>query len=354
MEWKEAVEKSEKAAKLISSGFNVAHSGNNYPLPGVGVGITRKTGESKLVFHLAYGAQRSTVEDIIATLDKKTPAEVRVVGVAHTLPFSADTRNADLKSNYTERLRPLNIGCFISRQDSFNGGTLGCFVRKRDDSSDFFILSCAHVLTNLGEGQTGDVIVQPARNDLAKTPEDNIAILSEFTPLIPKGKLGTKQLTVTSKANNKTPLDAAIAKLTCEKTLQNQGMLDELSFRNYYKREDLTRIFFESEEEVQVFKIGSNTQKTSGFIKEIKYALPSLMYVDDKLQNSLCCRYEDVIVIETQPSEATFSEHGDSGSIIYDKAGIAIGLLIGGSSDQTLTYALPIETVLNRLDIELI
>ncbi|MFW9910791.1 MAG: hypothetical protein ACFFEF_19725 [Candidatus Thorarchaeota archaeon] len=60
--------------------------------------------------------------------------------------------------------------------------------------------------------------------------------------------------------------------------------------------------------------------------------------------------FRDQIVI----SKGGFSAGGDSGSLILDKEGYAVGKLFAGSDEENITIANPIQTYLDLLDAELI
>jgi hypothetical protein len=60
-------------------------------------------------------------------------------------------------------------------------------------------------------------------------------------------------------------------------------------------------------------------------------------------------RIDNVIVIEG--IDGSFSDQGDSGSVIVDHQGRVVALLFGGS--DVVTYAIPITRVLRRLKVRL-
>jgi hypothetical protein len=69
-------------------------------------------------------------------------------------------------------------------------------------------------------------------------------------------------------------------------------------------------------------------------------------------------RFDDQIEIEGAGS-GPFSQGGDSGSLIVDDDLMALALLFaggdqGGSNDQGLTYANPIQTVFDALGVDLL
>jgi len=82
----------------------------------------------------------------------------------------------------TGRYRPAPGGVSIGHY-KITAGTLGCVVR--DFSTDEpLILSNNHVLANSNDGDVGDYILQPGPADNGRYPEDFIATLLDFVPII--------------------------------------------------------------------------------------------------------------------------------------------------------------------------
>lgn len=61
------------------------------------------------------------------------------------------------------------------------------------------------------------------------------------------------------------------------------------------------------------------------------------------------------IRIDTDTTKSTrFSDHGDSGSVIMDDSRNVVGLLFGGATDGSMTFANPIQSVLDELSVDLV
>ncbi|MBH8563830.1 hypothetical protein I8748_16805 [Nostoc sp. CENA67] len=234
--------------------------------------------------------------------------------------------------------RPLCIGISISHSDPLAGtGTLGCFVRKRGES-ELLILSNNHVLANTNNAQIGDAIIQPAREDDGKEDTDQIASLKEFVPL----KTGEMNF-----------IDAATA------TVKNTavGQISELSgicsLKGFYNQQEFENVVDDDSHEFMVAKVGRRTGLTWGQIIDYDMDYVPVPY-NRELNN---CIFNNLITIEGNGNKA-FSRRGDSGSIIVDQDGYAIGLLfagtdMGGGNGCGITYAIPISEVLKELDLEL-
>ncbi|MDH5385989.1 MAG: hypothetical protein OEY18_14905, partial [Candidatus Aminicenantes bacterium] len=95
----------------------------------------------------------------------------------------------------TDRWRPAPGGVSIGHKD-ITAGTLGCLVKK---DNQIYILSNNHVLANSNNASIGDPILQPGPYDGGKWPDDRIADLSEFVPIVftesePSGDYGVARL----------------------------------------------------------------------------------------------------------------------------------------------------------------
>ncbi len=324
----EAIEKSKEAAQLLSY-IPTSFRKKLATLPGVGIRLNPDK-EYQLVFQLDTEIDLPLVEELYQKLDIKELPHFEITGRAFSLPSNVETRNTSFN-----HCRPLQMGAYISPLN-FSGGTLGCFVEKIADPDKLFILSCAHVIAPLEESCFGDLIVQPGESSVA---DDGVALLDDFAWL--------------SQADNNVAslLDAAIAKVFCQDTLNiESGFHNSIKLKGSYSEQYLPELLNK-----KVFKIGSTTGLTSGWItrsgmnRSISYGenivrgYSNLISIDNKNPNNT----------DGNSPTTSFSAPGDSGSLIYDETGYAVGLLIGGTASG-LTYALPIEPIFERLEIQLV
>jgi hypothetical protein len=105
-------------------------------------------------------------------------------------------------------------------------------------------------------------------------------------------------------------------------------------------------------EKAIVHKVGRTTGQTRGRITAFDLDNVRVTYGIGEL------RFDGQIEVEGTGNKA-FSDSGDSGSLIVDSNLRAIGLLFaggdeGGSNGKGLTYANPIQAVLDALDVELL
>lgn len=93
----------------------------------------------------------------------------------------------------------------------------------------------------------------------------------------------------------------------------------------------------------QVYKVGATTFLTSGTIESLRVRSIRIKMADNR--NYL---YGDVILVRSADPERPFSEAGDSGALVYDSHGRAIGTVIGGKG--LTTYVAPLDAALRLLD----
>ncbi|MFC6706746.1 hypothetical protein [Flexivirga alba] len=98
-----------------------------------------------------------------------------------------------------------------------------------------------------------------------------------------------------------------------------------------------------------VRKRGRTTELTYGTVVSTDFTV-SINYGSDVGSHTL----HHQIRIQTDTSQsARFSDHGDSGSVIMDGNRMVVGLLFAGSSDGQWTFANPIQSVLDELNVDL-
>jgi hypothetical protein len=226
------------------------------------------------------------------------------------------------------RVRPLKIGYSIG-QFQITAGTLGCFVKSRNGSGEPLILSNNHVLADENRAKIGDPIVQPGTFDGGKVPADVVGSLVNFEPLNP------------SRSNL---VDCAVADITAgvgivSNTIDGIGPLRGVASAAVQPGDT-------------VLKTGRTTGTTMAKVSAVEldnividYDIGSLSFDGQ---------------IEVDAVDATgFSQGGDSGSLVVNANGEAIGLLFagsetGGSNGLGLTYLNPIGPVLNALNCDLL
>lgn len=229
---------------------------------------------------------------------------------------------------YRSKARPLRIGSSVGFLPNgfIMAGTLGCFVRK-GTSEALYILSNNHVLADENRYGIGRPILQPGTLD-GGGPRDAVAKLSAFVRLDPAGS---------------NVVDGAIAKLDAgieADTVMLRG-LGNLS----------GTIARDLEVHDVVHKVGRTTGVRHGRVTAVELDGVTVEYEMGVLS------FDNQVEVEGAGLRS-FSDAGDSGSLIVDDELKAAALLFaggdhGGRNGKGLTYGNPIDAVLSALKIQL-
>jgi hypothetical protein len=286
--------------------------------PTMALGVVKK---GKNDFGLAVRVQKRGLENSpqVESIRKKAKNEVDVRYIGQV------TKRATIPW-YQKMTRPLRIGASIGHF-KITAGTLGGFVRSRDDSS-ILILSNNHVLANENKARKGDDILQPGAFDGGQNPGQKAGELRRFIRL---KKAGANQV------------DCAVASVDGEikfdhRTLTGLGKLAGLG----------DPVFADND---QVAKVGRTTGTTKGRVSAFELDNVVVQY------DLGAVKFDGQIEVETT-SSGPFSQGGDSGSLIVDADRRAVALLfagsdMGGSNGLGLTFANPIREVLDALKVDL-
>lgn len=276
-------------------------------------------------YRLGVPRARSIVRKVTAEVgpdvDVRRTGRIRPVSELGPRP-PAPTSLAD---GDTDRRRPLRPGVSIGHV-AVTAGTLGAFVTRASpgDDGELYALSNYHVLAGSPEARPGDVVLQPGPADGGLPPGDRIGELTQVVNLDPLEPAYT---------------DAAIARL------------DRVPVDFEYPVGRVVKTARALGGEI-VGKVGRTTSITRGRVTAIE--------LDDVIvgyEDLGALSFDDQIEIESL-DDGPFSRGGDSGALVYREDGVALGLLFagsesGGRSGKGLTYANPIDQVLEILGIEL-
>ena len=209
------------------------------------------------------------------------------------------------------RRRPVPGGVEIGPLGGNFVGTLGCFVRRGgDNNGPLFVLSNNHVLANVNRFPVGTPFTQP----FSASAADTIATLSSFEPILFPAP-GTQPRNV---------IDAAIAVVTNPAQVVLGKMLN---IKKY------TPQLLAPRPGMTVTKAGRTTGVTSGTIRAIRVRGVQVNY--GTRQNPIIATFDNAITI-IGDSGLPFSNPGDSGSVILDKAsGRPVALLFAGDGSTT-------------------
>ncbi len=211
---------------------------------------------------------------------------------------------------------PLQPGNSISHAEAM-AGTFGAVVARGEQ---LFILSNSHVLALGGLAKKGDAIVYPGKADGGALDKDLVGNLSSFKRFV-------------AGAGFLNRVDCAIAKPTPDRIGKLISRIKGLG---------LPSGTIAPVRGMKVVKVGRTTGKTTGEIQDVHFRF-TLDYGGDVgaigfRDQVLCSRY---------------SEDGDSGSLVIDKAtGRAVGLHFAGAEGGSVFS--PIDEVLKALRVKLV
>jgi hypothetical protein len=267
----------------------------------------------------------------------------------------------------------------------FSFGTLGCIVKRRQDSSreNVYVLSNKHVLWSPGSTDS-DNAYHPFAPDMPQAPGNPAlnAITSKSKTLgriQPRGIFENVSHTPLSGTNPPpidTFIDCATARVdidckclgttcTSDDIRVSPGVIEGLQLTHPGSAtpsdmiKDVRDIsndpsVFASPGNQTVYKVGRTTGKTKGIIRAVN---ATILFDPARLMNVFGNSFSsfpqfgfNVIVIDFDTTStpnglnckntARFSEHGDSGSIVVDAQGRAVGMISWGSDVRgTITWA---------------
>ena len=252
-----------------------------------------------------------------AVLDRwSTETDVRVVGPVRTGP--------PLPAAARPRVRPLVPGASVGHPD-VTAGTLGAFVT--DATGRVLLLSNNHVLADTDRASVGDPVLSPGPADGGRPGVDRVATLTAFERFVPTGNL----------------LDLAVAAVDDPSLVGGNTVPEGV----------LSGVVEEVLDGVAVAKTGRTTGHTTGTVTAVELDGVTVDYGRGQLLSFDDC-------LEVEGDGRSFSDGGDSGSVVYAVDGLsAVGLLFagstsGGSAGTGLTYCNPAVLALRTAGVSLL
>jgi hypothetical protein len=281
---------------------------------GLGEKVTGGTMEEELALRVYVERKKP-----LSKIKNRVPKKVRVpeVGVFPTDVLEIGRVEAE---SFREKVRPAMPGCGLGHRD-VTVGTFGCLVRRRGDDRKLYILSNSHVLADEGLAKIGDPIYQPGPHD-GGGRRDRLARLAEFQPF------------AFSRTGYLNFVDAAIAEVDPRKVEEELRILG-------IKPRGLARVLRRG---MQVQKVGRTTDHTVGIVRDVNYRF-SLNYENPGSTRRSRVGFRDQVLC------SRYTAGGDSGSIVLNERGCALGLHFAGSPSTSIFSR--IRDVFDALDLEL-
>lgn len=245
----------------------------------------------------------------------------------------------------TDRQRPAPGGVSIGHRD-ITAGTLGCLVRK---DGRLVILSNNHVLADSNAAELGDPILQPGPLDGGRFPEDRIASLEDFVPILFLGASAGGRLTRrgTQLLNRFLGSLGSDLRLRLVRETPSTNLVDAAIARPLHE-DDVSDEILEigafvdiasAELGMAIQKSGRTTELTRGRIEQVDVT------VDVQYGAGRTARFTDQLMA------GAMSQGGDSGSGVLDAHARLVGLLFAGSDNTTVINR--IENVFTGLGLEI-
>ncbi|WP_020519923.1 hypothetical protein [Catelliglobosispora koreensis] len=258
-------------------------------------------------------AQTLPATEVVPPAIGGIPTDVQEVGILRADPRPLAAASVSL----TRKFRPAFGGISVGHH-AITAGTIatGCYDAQPFPGmpSKFYLLSNNHVLANSNDAAVGDAILQPGPYD-GGTQADQIGKLSRFVEI----KFGQGQ---------QNEVDAAIAEVE----------LSDLDRRIHWVG-NMRKSILTPEVGLLLSKTGRTTGFTTGRIVNINAT------VDVNYGSGKVARFIGQLI--TTP----MSEPGDSGSLVADLDGSAVGLLFAGSTLATVVNT--IEAVQRLLGVKI-
>jgi len=258
------------------------------------------------------------VEEIEQTA--RGEVEVRYIGPAE--PLGAGTRSAWQRSVS----RPLRGGVSIGVLHGQTTGTLACFVRARTGGPTA-LLTNNHVIADQDRAPAGVDVFQPGWDDGGRPPRDVVATLLRAVPF---------------RLQAMNEVDCAMAALV-------DGIEFEPRLADSRSLSDVSEI--DAGDRVEA--VGRTSGSTVGVVSAIETGPVTFKYQIGPL------RFDNLVEIEGV-GDGPFARKGDSGSLVVAEGtshpiALVFGVTLrGGSNGAGVTYASPLSTVLDALDVTLV
>lgn len=274
-----------------------------YPnVVGVATGYKIKAGKVTPELCIQVLVEEKIEEKLLA---KVVPKDVE--GIKTDVIATGRIEALSLNGKYRPAFPGGSIGHF-----AITAGTFGCLVQDKKEH-DILILSNNHVLANCNNASVGDSILQPGSYDEGTYPMDEIAKLEKFVPLTSGYNL----------------VDAAVAK-----PLEQRLVIASIPWIGIPRGTAQASLGW------GVRKTGRTTQYTVGWVLSID-ATVMVGYGGGT-----------AYLFKNQILTTNMSAGGDSGSLLVDYGGRAVGLLFAGS--WAITVHNHISNVLMALEIEMV
>ncbi len=322
----EAKRENEEKWKTIYSNVAYLAIGNKY--------IENEGKKTEIKCIVFYVKEKITDNYELAQIDS-IPDYVEYKG--YLIPTDVQQQDDTPESQFS--IRPLDPselynrrpGSGISRRDSIEFGSIGLIVYRgrKEETREYFILSCFHVLCN-----------QEMRNNWTDVSDTNYLGSPEVVcPCLydDENNVSTNVIANITEGVITPYVDAAIAKLKRRGSILDLDDLKNPTEIYEVKAGDMDKKVLQMR--------GRVSSANKGKIKHIS-SDPPIDYKFISKDGKRVIRKTTINMKELIQTEK-ISEKGDSGGPVFTEDGKVVGIIVGGS--QEYSYIIPIKSILNRL-----
>jgi hypothetical protein len=276
------------------------------PFVGVGTSESEETRSPQLELFATFEAGALNIDRLLSERNwDSARLNITTTGIIHTCT------------------RPVQGGDSIGRPGGPTG-TCACLVEDAQTIGRQYLLTCNHVVAGLNKGRKmKDEVWQPSEED-GGSMADRIGILANF-----------KRISFGSESSNL--IDAAICKPDHVNDIRS-GLRRLGPVLGYVPKPQLN---------TAVKKEGRSSGVTRG-----KLRLKNLTHIVRYDSGEEAIFEEQLGIIGTDEA-GPFATRGDSGALVIDESGNAVGLLFAVAGGVDISFANPIKTVLDEFRVKL-
>lgn len=217
----------------------------------------------------------------------------------------------EIKAHF-EKIKP---GTRIGDDDVSENGSLGCFIKDKDNQTYF--ITCYHVVQSY----------RADKFDIRNEENIQVNIVDRLQANLYIGDL------VYGEINES--IDIALVRFYEERDYE----INVLRSTNILKIKEKKDPISNKDKGIEISFQGSTSGCSMGKIVDINVSLSDIKF-------NTCNRNMKGVIVLQNGNEA-ISKQGDSGSVIIDKDGNAIGMIFAG--DDHHSFAIPMEIIINKL-----
>ncbi|MEO0497581.1 MAG: hypothetical protein AAF141_09455 [Pseudomonadota bacterium] len=245
------------------------------------------------------------------------------------------------------RAKRYTCGSSISVSNRRSAGTMGALVRDKDGK--LLGLTNNHVTGGCNNTRRGMPISAPGIKDVSATG------LRPFT-------LGAHHQSIPMILGEPDAVDHTLNTDAAVFDIGHSNLVSSMQQNHYDTPTQLAQIVADPANGLAVKKVGRTTGLTTGIVESqmigafpLDYDIPTYHSANESVRFRGRVYFEPVYLI--RGLGGVFSDRGDSGALVVtndDGKEKALGLIFAGDASDNLSYMLPLEPILSKLQLELV